>query len=328
MTSSVSQFDRPVFILAAPRSGSTLLFELLMQVRDVWTIGDESHGVFESIPELLPGQGVTSNRLTASEASAGVVLRLKCNFLELLRNRNGARYPVTSKHAFPVRMVEKTPKNALRVPFLKAAFPDAMFIYLYRDPKENISSIIEAWRSDRFITYPNLRGPQQHWSLLLPPDWVSKQHSPLEEIAAYQWKTANQTILSDLQHLPPQCWSAVSYRTLLDNPETEVCRLCEFMGTGIDEHLLQTLRGKLPLSRFTLTPPTRDKWRKNERLLTRVIPELRKFTQLVEKKVKNKSASRSRAPNPETALNGTIGRNTPCPCGSGRKYKYCHGRVA
>jgi preprotein translocase subunit SecA len=23
-----------------------------------------------------------------------------------------------------------------------------------------------------------------------------------------------------------------------------------------------------------------------------------------------------------------IGRNEPCPCGSGRKYKYCHGRVA
>jgi hypothetical protein len=25
---------------------------------------------------------------------------------------------------------------------------------------------------------------------------------------------------------------------------------------------------------------------------------------------------------------GKIGRNTPCPCGSGRKYKKCHGRDA
>ncbi len=24
--------------------------------------------------------------------------------------------------------------------------------------------------------------------------------------------------------------------------------------------------------------------------------------------------------------NGKVGRNEPCPCGSGRKYKYCHGR--
>jgi preprotein translocase subunit SecA len=25
---------------------------------------------------------------------------------------------------------------------------------------------------------------------------------------------------------------------------------------------------------------------------------------------------------------GTVGRNAACPCGSGKKYKYCHGRVA
>ena len=23
-----------------------------------------------------------------------------------------------------------------------------------------------------------------------------------------------------------------------------------------------------------------------------------------------------------------IGRNEPCPCGSGKKYKHCHGKVA
>ncbi|RMH48166.1 MAG: hypothetical protein D6686_11190, partial [Alphaproteobacteria bacterium] len=24
---------------------------------------------------------------------------------------------------------------------------------------------------------------------------------------------------------------------------------------------------------------------------------------------------------------GKVGRNEPCPCGSGRKYKACHGRI-
>jgi preprotein translocase subunit SecA len=24
----------------------------------------------------------------------------------------------------------------------------------------------------------------------------------------------------------------------------------------------------------------------------------------------------------------TTGRNDPCPCGSGKKYKYCHGQIA
>jgi preprotein translocase subunit SecA len=25
---------------------------------------------------------------------------------------------------------------------------------------------------------------------------------------------------------------------------------------------------------------------------------------------------------------GRVGRNAPCPCGSGRKYKHCHGALA
>ena len=32
---------------------------------------------------------------------------------------------------------------------------------------------------------------------------------------------------------------------------------------------------------------------------------------------------------PETVESwGKVGRNAPCPCGSGRKYKHCHGRFA
>src|SRR5690606_36855978 len=38
-------FDRPVFIVSPPRSGSTLLFETLAAAPGVFTIGDESHGL-------------------------------------------------------------------------------------------------------------------------------------------------------------------------------------------------------------------------------------------------------------------------------------------
>ena len=29
----------------------------------------------------------------------------------------------------------------------------------------------------------------------------------------------------------------------------------------------------------------------------------------------------------KTAASQTVGRNDPCPCGSGKKYKHCHGRT-
>jgi uncharacterized protein YecA (UPF0149 family) len=32
-------------------------------------------------------------------------------------------------------------------------------------------------------------------------------------------------------------------------------------------------------------------------------------------------------PEPEPAVVGKVGRNEPCPCGSGKKYKKCHGKA-
>ena len=42
-------------------------------------------------------------------------------------------------------MLEKTPKNALRLPFLARVFPEARFIYLHRDPRRVLASMMEAW---------------------------------------------------------------------------------------------------------------------------------------------------------------------------------------
>jgi len=33
-------------------------------------------------------------------------------------------------------------------------------------------------------------------------------------------------------------------------------------------------------------------------------------------------------PQPTVRHSQKIGRNDPCPCGSGRKYKHCHGKLA
>ena len=40
-----------------------------------------------------------------------------------------------------------------------------------------------------------------------------------------------------------------------------------------------------------------------------------------------RSARPQRNPN-DPATWGKVGRNEPCPCGSGKKYKHCHGRFA
>lgn len=256
-----SRFDRPVFIVAAPRSGSSLLFETLANSPDFRTVGGEAHAFFERFDALNPEHnGWHSNCAGAEIATPKLVSMLESVLLTEAQDRNGRLVPASNA---PFRFLEKTPKNALRIPFLKAAFPDARFIYLYREPRDNVSSIIDAWRSGRFVTYPQLPGwspPQPHrWSLALVPGWRDCVSSPLGAIAALQWASVNQRILDDLSGLPRDVWCAVSYEDFLENTEKVVERLCFFCEVGWD----QDLSMPLPHSRHTLTAPDANKWRRN-----------------------------------------------------------------
>ncbi|HYC60709.1 MAG TPA: TIGR03032 family protein [Thermoanaerobaculia bacterium] len=263
------RIERPVFIVSSPRSGSSLLFETMAQSPTVFTPGGESHVIIEGIDALHPAQhGWDSNRLTAADATPIIASVLETRFLAELRARDGSRRLPTA-----VRMLEKTPKNSLRVPFLRAIHPDAFFIYLYRDPRATISSMLDAWASRRFVTYPDLPewdGPP--WSLVLIPGWREQRGRPLEEIVAHQWSEATRILLDDLEALPPDSWSVASYDALVAEPQKEIERLCAFVGIGWDHQLT----APLPLSRHTLTEPMPDKWRRHgeqiDRIFDRVQP--------------------------------------------------------
>ena len=122
-------FERPVFIVAAPRSGSTLLFETMARNRGLWTIGGESHQEFEAIPGLNPASSIYhSNRLTEADADPATAATLMDAFAAKLQHADGNQlhqYPQEQRPT-AIRFLEKTPKNALRIPFMRAVFPDAL----------------------------------------------------------------------------------------------------------------------------------------------------------------------------------------------------------
>ncbi|HET8818939.1 MAG TPA: sulfotransferase [Xanthomonadaceae bacterium] len=254
-------FDRPLFIVSAPRSGSTLLFETLSAAPGLHTIGNESHQLIEGIAALDPVQrGHDSNRLTADDATPEVVAALRARFHAALRDRDG-RPPAPGK---PVRMLEKTPKNALRVPFLRAVFPEARFIYLHRDPRQVLGSMIDGWQRGGFRMYPGLPGwTGQPWSFLLVPGWRDLIGRPLGEIVAAQWERTSQCLLDDLADLDASRWISLDYASLLADPKAEVARLCTWAGLDWDRPLGE----ELPLSRSTMSRPDPDKWRRHADLI-------------------------------------------------------------
>jgi len=263
--------DRPVFIIAAPRSGSTLLFETLACSANLVTLGGEAHWLVEDLQALRPGApDVESNRLTAAQASEPVYEHIMDTIAGRLRDADDAPVPLRPES----RLLEKTPKNALRIPFFNRLFPDALFVFLWRDPRENLSSIIEAWRSGRWKTYNGLDGFDGPWSLLLPPQWRAMNGRPLEEIAAFQWSTANSIALDDLAQLAPGRWMSLNHTQFVADPAAQVERICRFIGIEMDARLQSSVSQPLPLSRFTQTPPEPNKWRRNAALIEPVLPEV------------------------------------------------------
>ena len=279
----VPEFRKPVFIVAAPRSGSTLLFETLAENRAFLSTGDENHMQFESIPELQPQQrGYDSNRLLEDDASPGVIKLLKANFTDSLKTADGVPFQPRKGKSPGIRFLEKTPKNALRIPFLHAAFPDARFIYLYRNPRDNISSLLDSWRSGRYVTYrdlPDWDGPD--WSHLLIPGWEKLIGASLAEIVKQQWLVTNQTILDDLEALPDEQWTLVSYDDLLSAPAREIERLCTFANVPFGARMQDVVGNPLKNSKYTLTRPDPDKWRKNEDELKPVLEQVEPMIQRV-----------------------------------------------
>lgn len=259
-----SRFDRPVFIVSTPRSGSTLLFETLGQAPGLYSPGGESHWLIEDIADFAPAaHGWASNRLTAADAAPEPVEWLARAFWDDLGDRDGRR------PRDRVRMLEKTPKNALRVPFFDAVWPDALYVYLYRDVRETLASMIEAWRSGAFVTYPQLPGwPGPPWSLLLVPGWQALKGRPLPEIAARQWASTTETLIADLEALPRERVRALSYADFLADPQGVVKPLAESLGLGWD----RSLGPRLPYSVTTLSVPRADKWRALEGAIEAVMP--------------------------------------------------------
>jgi hypothetical protein len=230
-------------------------------------VGGESHNIIEGVPAFhIAARNFESNRLAAEDASPAVAAELRQRFRQLLRDRDG-RPPLNGR----LRMLEKTPKNALRIPLLRAVFPEARFIFLYRDPREVLASMMEAWESGRFRTYPNLPGwsGKRPWSLLLTPGWRDLAALPLNELVAAQWAATMQVLLDDLAAAPADRQVVARYDALLADPNAEIRRLCAAMDLEWDRDL-----GQLPLSRHTVSAPGEDKWRAREGEIVAVLPGL------------------------------------------------------
>ena len=159
-----------------------------------------------------------------------------------------------------MRLLEKTPKNALRIPFFDAIFPDARFIFLWRDPRENLEQHHRGLGLGQLDDlYAIARDGRGRGQCCCHRAGAHLRGRPLEEIAAYQWDCTNRIVLEDLGALDPAALDVVRYSDLVSQPRETIERLCDFAGIEFDAALAQRASAPLPLSRYTHTaPPGRE----------------------------------------------------------------------
>ncbi|MEK6278236.1 MAG: TIGR03032 family protein [Actinomycetota bacterium] len=300
--------ERPIFIVAPPQSGAPLLLETLARSPNVWTTGDAGEATLDGLPELHPAKrGWGSNRLTADDADPAIAEALRKGLIAAFDERDGDR---PSDEAKPLRLLDRTAKSSLRVPFLDALFPDATFIYLYRDPVDSLLSMLEAWESGAFVTYPKLPDwSGKPWSMVLVPGWRELAGKRLPEIVLEQWVRTSRALLNDLEALPPERWCMLHLPALVERPKQEINRLSEFLGIeweghisaplGTDEHVVMP------------TPRTRKKHGpKLERILPQVKPVVERARDYLAEPAKGRRGANLQSPR-ESPLRSVYTQNVP-----------------
>jgi hypothetical protein len=258
--------ERPILLIGCPRAGTTALRTALLAGGEARSVQAEGHILWN---EFHPPRRrvATSDALGASDVSSR-----ERRFVHLAVRAS------TRGHRF----LDKTPENCLRIGYLDALFPDARFVFLHRDPAENISSLMEGWRArPRFVTHrlpEPLRGiaplDGERWSFALIPGWRELLDASLEEICARQWAVCNEAVLEARSSMAPERWIEITYDRLVADPEGELSRVHEAVGlefNGAAREAAAALPSRTAPT--ALTPPRADKWREeNREAVERVLP--------------------------------------------------------
>ncbi|GEM_PF-331615 len=227
-------YHRPIFIIGVPRSGTTMLWHLLRASDQLASLPREGHDLWRTFhhPRYSGWHG--------DSVGAGQVRPLERRYVKAYFYAHfGAR-----------RFVEKTPENALRIPYLRDLFPDAIFLVIKRSPPDVINSLITGWRhpQGRYRAYYipvtlEIPGYDHHkrWCFSLIDGWREYIKSPIPEIAYAQWEAYTRAFEAGRKLVPADQWHELHFEHLLDQPAVMLDQICAW--TGITP--TDTMRAKL-----------------------------------------------------------------------------------
>ena len=302
-----TNIEKPILIIGCPRSGTTLLFTLLNSSPEIHSLYEESRFLFRKFYINKEREGISYHDDALSPSDMNEKEReallddfhnhsFKSRLLGQLVNKGIRKYSITRwlagyfakiNGAFknkPYRLVEKTPRNCFKIDLLNELFPDAYFVFIKRDGKSNISSLIQGWkkrkkevldeikrvpRIDKELSFTNFDG--KLWRFALPPGWQDYSDRSLEEACAHQWRKSNEDALVGLEKIPDSRKITISYEDLVEDTPTVIKGICDFAEIEYNSKI-QSLVEKPPEVNYLDGKPQRDKWKQNADAITKIRP--------------------------------------------------------
>lgn len=274
-----SELKAPIILFGNTRSGTTILQKVLSLHPDVveWY---EPNAIW-----VYADPGRPHDEFDEWDATDRVKKYVRNRFLHY-QKQHGNR-----------RILEKTPKNILRIPYVRAIFPEASFLYIVRNPFSFISSAELKWQrpvTGRGIVRRLKDTPvsqlhywvrefvrQQVNKRILRRKYLSvwgaryqgiqddlKRHDHLTVIAR-QWAKASLRAESDMARFPDAQILRLRYEDFVENPVADLERICAHCGLAINREMMDAAKSMVKTDR-------KLKWQRfDSRDLARIIPEIK-----------------------------------------------------
>lgn len=202
------QLYRPIFVIGCSRSGTTIFLDVFRQHSELadWSEAGQ-------ILELRYYDRECDHLRDETDATAFERRRLQSLF--------GVFVSITGKP----RLLNKHPQNSYRIRFLKAIFPDAIFIHLVRDGRAVALSNLAQVKRDRF------RQRIPFGSFPKPRNWRNWLDRTGEEQYAYQWVDVVEYIRETAKsELCDRNYIEVRYEEFCSDPAGVLTALDDFCG--------------------------------------------------------------------------------------------------
>ncbi len=264
-----SNLEKPIFIIGCSRAGTTLVYKTFSESSELGSLNKETHDFWMELHPLIDRNWDTHS-ISADSANEHDRRLISSFFF-----RNTGKY----------RIVDKNNQNGLSVPYLYSLFPDAHFVYIKRNPGDNIDSLIHGWKrpaefatwSDQIATTIEIEhGLFKRWCFFLANGWRQYTNSDIEEVCAFQYSAINRCILDARPLIPHAQWHEVFYEAILDNPVHEFQKLIESCGLSFDAKLRNHCENVLKNPYNTFSDIGIDKWKQGENVekIAKVLPKI------------------------------------------------------